>query len=158
MKAKSANTRVLAALVANAAIRRVAGNILLVFAPFALWSAQVSAQDNNDLLLCSMNNALYCNGRELSCNYGPSTDWNVPVFFEVDFKAKVMKTTQASHDKRRTPLQSLQRIKGVVYAQGVDKGKGFTLVVDEGSGSATGSIVTNGESLNLYGACMFLPK
>jgi len=158
VKTKHISESILTVLAAIFAKRSLTIKVLLACFPFAAWSAPSGGQNKKDLLLCSMNNAFYCDGRELTCNFGPSSDWNVPVFFEVDLAAKVMRTTKTSIDQRRTPLQAVLRNEGVIYAQGVDKGKGFTLVVAEDSGNATGSIVTDGGSLNLYGACMFMPK
>jgi hypothetical protein len=78
---------------------------------------------------------------------------NVPQFIEVDLKSKRLATTKASGENRVTPIEMLRRENGTVVMQGFEKGRAFSIVIIEQTGSMSAAIASEGKAVGVFGAC-----
>lgn len=78
---------------------------------------------------------------------------NIPDFIEVDLTAKVLKTTPASGENRKTPILHLEREAGIIYIQGVERERAFSIVITEKSGSLTAAVAREDDVVTVFGAC-----
>lgn len=109
----------------------------------------VSAADE---LLCSVSRVMMC--IETGECYAPEPwEADVPPFVVVDTQQMTISTTRASAERRSTPIASSRREDGLIYLQGLEGGRAFSFVIDEASGLLTVSVVRDGLSVNVFGAC-----
>jgi hypothetical protein len=108
-------------------------------------------------LLCSSSWASVCTADEV-CESGPPWGWNIPQFVEVDLEGKMLSTTEASGENRTTPIEVLRREDGLIFIQGIENGRAFSIVVSEETGRASGAIAADDLSISFFGACTPLPS
>lgn len=105
-----------------------------------------------DRLVCASGQAQICleNGECYS-----STPWelSVPDFVVVDTKKGVISTTKASGEDRTTQFAKSERVDGVIYLQGTEGGRAFSLVIHEATGKLTVAIARDGLTVTVFGAC-----
>jgi hypothetical protein len=103
-------------------------------------------------VLCTAVQATVCY-MDGDCEIGAPWHWNIPQFIEIDFKQKVLRTTQASEEHRQTPFKNFERAEGLIFLQGVERGRAFSLTIDENTGLASIAVAKNGETVSVFGAC-----
>jgi len=113
-----------------------------------------AADDLSDAsaLLCSSSWAMVCTSDEV-CESGPPWAWNIPQFVEVDLEEKMLSTTEASGEDRTTPAEVLRREEGLIFIQGMEMGRAFSIVVAEDSGSMSAVIAGEDFTVSVFGAC-----
>jgi len=107
-------------------------------------------------VLCSSSWAMVCTSDEV-CESGPPWAWNIPQFVEVDLATKMLSTTEASGEDRTTPAEVLRREEGLIFIQGMEMGRTFSIVVAEDSGSMSAAISGEDFTVSVFGACTPLP-
>ena len=107
-------------------------------------------------LLCSSSWATVCTVDEV-CESGPPWGWNIPQFVEVDLEGKTLSTTEASGENRTTPADVLRREDGVIFIQGMELGRAFSVVVSEDTGRLSAVIAGQDLTISIFGACT-LPR
>ena len=129
---------------------------------FCLWTTfallaggpPVAADDLSgaDALLCTAVEVTRClpGGDCLSL---PPWELNVPQFIEIDLEALTLATTRASGQNRSTPIRTLERENGSIFLQGIEGGRAFSFVIDEGSGLASIAIARDSMAVTVFGAC-----
>ena len=122
--------------------------ILLLFPGF------VGADDltGADRWLCSAIEATVCDV-DGDCNIGAPWLWNIPQFIEVDLTKKKIATTKASSENRETPIRTIERSGGLVFIQGIENGRAFSLVVEEKTGTLSAAVARTGMTVSVFGAC-----
>jgi hypothetical protein len=103
-------------------------------------------------LLCSTSTAVVC-VVEGECEKGPAWTWNIPEFVEIDLEAKTLRTTEASGERRMTPAEIVRRDEGLIFLQGMENGRAFSLVISEAIGSLSTAIVREDLSITVFGNC-----
>jgi len=103
-------------------------------------------------ILCSLTQVRICDEFG-ECETGPTWNWNMPSFIQVDLKAKMLSTTPSSADVRRTPITHQVRDRGQIVVQGVENGRAFSLVIAEVDGLATAALALDGFTISAFGAC-----
>lgn len=122
---------------------------LAIAVPVGAWGDDVSAADK---LLCSVSRVMLC--IETGECYAPEPwEADVPQFVVVDTERMTISTTQASAERRSTSIESYRRENGQIYLQGLEAGRAFSFVIDEASGLVTVSVLRDGLSVNVFGAC-----
>ena len=131
----------------------VAGVIALMFA-----AAPAAADDitGADRFLCAVGEVPVCE-LDGECTSGPPWEFNVPDFIEVDLEAQLLKTTEASQEKRQTPILEITREDGLIALQGFEKGRAFSFNIDVASGTMTAVAARNGLFVGAFGVCTPLP-
>jgi len=105
-----------------------------------------------DRMLCVPGSVSHC-VVDLDCKSELPEDENIPTFIEVDLKRKTLATTEASGEGRLTSIKNVTHEAGNIYLQGVENGRGFSMVISENTGDMTLVIAANGETASMFGAC-----
>lgn len=108
--------------------------------------------DGVDEMICSAGQAQIC--LETGDCYA-ATPWelSVPDFVVIDTKKKTISTTKASGLNRSTEFSKVEKSDGLIYLQGIDRGRAFSFVIDEATGRMTVAISRDGLSVTVFGAC-----
>ena len=110
-----------------------------------------------EAILCTAVQATVCY-LDGDCEIGAPWNWNIPQFIEIDFREKVLRTTRASGENRQTPFKNLEREAGLIFLQGVERGRAFSFTIDEESGFASIAVARSGMIVSVFGACTPLPS
>jgi hypothetical protein len=109
-----------------------------------------------DKLLCSAGSASTCCDDGL-CATGTAAELGVPQFLEIDLAGKRISTTKASGLNRVSVVAAVTRADGRIIVQGVDGGRGYSLVIKEKSGELAAAVAGGECSVMAYGSCTLLP-
>ncbi|HEY1251463.1 MAG TPA: hypothetical protein VGH97_09755 [Thermoanaerobaculia bacterium] len=135
--------------------------ILMLGLPFALAAlallvapAKLSADDltGAQSLLCTAVSATLCTD-DGECQTESPWELNVPQFLEFDLKGKMMSTTKASGENRSTPMKTLEKDNGLIFIQGIELGRAFSLVIAEKTGDLSVAVARDGKAVSVFGAC-----
>jgi hypothetical protein len=131
---------------------------LLAVSAAVLASAAGFADDlkGAERILCTPVQATVCYV-DGECEIGPPWNWGVPQFIEVDFKAKKLSTTKASHERRETSFKNHERSDGLIFLQGVERGRAFSFVIEEETGMLSAAIARDQITVSVFGACTPAP-
>lgn len=103
-------------------------------------------------MVCAAGRAQICleNGECYS-----TTPWelSMPEFVVIDTKKGVIATTRASGEDRSTQFSKSERVDGVIYLQGTEDGRAFSLVIHEATGKLTVAVARDGLTVTVFGAC-----
>jgi len=105
-----------------------------------------------DAFLCAVLEVSRCTPGD-GCADVTLAELNIPDFVEIDLTAKVVRTTAASGENRATPIVGVVREEGSIFLQGVEKGRAWSFVLDEESGSLTAAVARDGLSVTAFAAC-----
>jgi hypothetical protein len=107
-------------------------------------------------MLCAVTSVTACvEGAE--CFKAEPSELNIPQFLEIDLKARLLKTTPASGQNRKTDIKSLQRENGVIVLQGYEMGRAFSFLIEETLGTASIAVARDGITVAAFGACTPIP-
>jgi len=126
---------------------------LLILVAALPWAA-VLADDLSGAsrILCSAAQATICT-QDGECVSGPSWNWNIPQFIEVDLGEKHLSTTKASGENRSTPIKNVERADGLIFLQGVESGRAFSFVIDEVTGMLSAAVAREALTVSAFGSC-----
>jgi len=111
----------------------------------------------SEAILCTSIQATVCYMDE-DCEIGTPWNWNIPQFIEIDFAEKVLRTTKASGENRQTPFKNIEREDGLIFLQGVERGRAFSFAIEEDTGLVSIAVARNGVTVSVFGACTPLPS
>ena len=105
-----------------------------------------------DEMICSAGQAQICleNGE---CYAATPWELSVPDFVVINTKKKTVSTTKASGLNRSTEFSKVEKSDGLIYLQGIDRGRAFSFVIDEATGRMTVAVSRDGLSVTVFGAC-----
>ncbi len=130
----------------------------VLFAAFAAAALVAVPPANADDLrgaerfLCSAVEATVCVSEGV-CESAPPWTWNIPQFLVIDLAAKTISTTAGSGENRSTPILSSGREEGVVYVQGFERQRAFSIVISEATGWATAAVAREEVAVSVFAAC-----
>ena len=107
-------------------------------------------------LLCTAVQATGC-WVDGDCQSDLPWNLNVPQFIEVDLVAKRLSTTQASTERRATPIEHLRRADGTIVLQGYEGGRAFSFFIVEKTGMASIAVAAEDRAVVVFGACTPMP-
>jgi hypothetical protein len=115
-------------------------------------SASADNVADSDRLLCSSSQAALC--FETGQCF-PIMPWeaDVPQFIVIDKKKKRIATPKGSEEQRTTPITSLGEADGIVFLQGFEAGRAFSIVINEQLGTLTASVARDGIAVSVFGNC-----
>lgn len=100
-------------------------------------------------LVCDLSVASLCDG-VASCKGVGFAEIDLPPVYNVDFDAKRL----ASEDGQRTsPIAAQQLLDPVLVLQGLQNGRGWTMVIDRATGHLSATIADMEGALVIAGAC-----
>jgi hypothetical protein len=126
--------------------------VMALALPILSVPAQADDLSGATKLLCSSSWATVCTADEI-CESGPPWGWNIPQFVEVDLEGKTLSTTEASGENRTTPVEVIRREDGVIFIQGIELGRAFSVVVSEDTGRQSAVIAGQDLTISIFGAC-----
>jgi len=116
-------------------------------------SATASDFDGSRNLLCAPTDAIQCEGAG-ECSRKEVELLNMAKFLYVDFKAKTLKgTIEGATSEETSSIQTVQKLDGGTLIQGAESGRGWSLVVDKGTGDMTLAIAGDDIAFVLFGVC-----
>jgi hypothetical protein len=115
----------------------------------ALGAAQAPAADFDGTrpFICSVIDANDC-ALGIACVHELAEDVNLPQFIKVDFDGKTIGARG-----RTTPIQSSMRANGMLFIQGVQGKRAYSITVTEDTGSFVGTVAGDGEAFAVFGSC-----
>jgi hypothetical protein len=127
---------------------------LALMASCTLLSTVAIADDVSETnrLLCSQSQVMLCL-HSADCAFVPPAEVATPQFVIIDTRKKIVSTTKASGDGRSSDIGNLTRDGGLIMAQGRQGERAFSFVIDEATGTFTGSVASDGYTINAFGAC-----
>ncbi len=136
--------------------RRVA--ILLVALTLVLASSLVVADDltGHEQFLCSIGDVTMCSV-DWECETDSPSRFNIPDFIVFDLEAGLLKTTEASHENRQTPILHVSREDGLIVIQGLEMGRAFSFNIEEATGVLAVAATRPGGFSGGFGVCTPLP-
>ena len=108
-------------------------------------------------LLCTSVQATVCDA-DGECEIGPPWNWDIPQFIEIDLDDNVLRSTKASGENRETAIKNMQQTDGILFLQGIQRGRAFSFVIDEPSGMMSVAIATDLRTISVFGACTTLKR
>ena len=105
-----------------------------------------------DRLLCATGPITIC-VEDADCYPAHASELGLPDFLIIDLKNKKLQTTKASEQNRTTPFSAVMRVGGAIYLQGIEGGRAFSFVIDEGTGRLTVAVSRDGVAVSVFGAC-----
>lgn len=127
---------------------------LIYVAGIALLSSTALADNvtGTSRLLCSQGQVMVCL-HSADCAVVAPALVATPQFVVIDTRKKTVSTTKASGDGRSSRISNLTREGGLIMAQGKHGERAFSLVIDEATGTFTGSVASDGYTINSFGSC-----
>ena len=110
--------------------------------------------DGSRPILCATIKAIEC-GAEGECFQGTAENVNIPQFFRIDFKKKMISATKETGDKRTSQINTQERINGKVILQGMGEGLAWSLAISEETGKVV--ITASGEQVGFIVFCACTP-
>jgi len=123
--------------------------MILAFGGQAVSADDITGQDR---FLCSIGDVTMCN-MDWECETDSPSRFNIPDFIIFDLEAGLLKTTEASHENRQTPILSISREDGLIVLQGLEMGRAFSFNIDEASGVLTAAAAKAGQFSGAFGVC-----
>jgi L-lactate utilization protein LutB len=105
-----------------------------------------------DEFVCSVSHASLC-AETGECFDVQPWEIDMPQFVVIDTKRKIIATTRASEQLRSTAITNLKRDSAVIYLQGTQAGRAFSMIIDEATGLLTAAVARDGFSISVFGAC-----
>jgi hypothetical protein len=121
--------------------------VLGVLAPSSAVSA---ALDGSAPFLCAIVQALECSP-DGTCERRGAEDINLPQFIKIDPKTRVIAAPEPGG--RTAPVQDLASVDGKLVMHGGQQGRGWSAVIVSDTGKMSVSIVDEGATFVVFGAC-----
>ena len=127
---------------------------LILMTAICLVSTTAFSDDVTDTsrLLCSQGQVMVCL-HSADCAIVAPNLVATPQFVIIDTRRKTVSTTKASGHHRSSEIGNLTREGGLIMAQGKHDERAFSLVIDEATGTFTGTVASDGYTINSFGSC-----
>lgn len=105
-------------------------------------------------LLCAFTLSVDCDSGS-GCSNTTLESLDLPPFFMVDFKGKVITDVEALGGRtarKKTPIQTIQRMDSMIVLQGIEL-RGWSMVISEITGKMTLTASDDDEAFVLFGNC-----
>ena len=113
--------------------------------------AGAAGLDGESRMICAATQAVVCQSAG-DCVTGAPEAVNLPVFWHVDPKAKVVKSRTAERGERTSDVTTVETEGGHLVLQGSDEGFGWSLTVNSASGAM---LMSGGQDVGylVFGEC-----
>jgi hypothetical protein len=126
------------------------GSLPLVLGVLAPAAAVAAALDGSAPFLCAVVQALECSPEGACERRGPG-DINLPQFIKIDPKTKII--AAAEPGGRTAPVDDMTSVDGKLVMHGGQQGRGWSAVIVGDTGKMSVSIVDEGATFVVFGAC-----
>jgi len=109
--------------------------------------------DGSRNLLCAPTDAIQCEGAG-ECERAEVEDLNIPKFLTIDFKGKKLTgTVEGGASEEATKIQNIEKLESQTVLQGIQNGRGWSIVIDAASGDMSVAVAGDDISFVLFGVC-----
>ncbi len=109
--------------------------------------------DGSRTLLCAPTDAVQCEGAG-ECERAEVEDLNIPKFLSIDFKNKEMTgRLEGATSDEATKIQNVEKLDNQTVLQGIQNGRGWSIVIDAVSGDMSAAVAGDDISFVLFGVC-----
>ena len=131
--------------------------MLLIFAvPFTVFA---DSFDGSKTLLCAPQSAVEC-GPDGSCQQVSPASVNLPDFFQIDFKAKIITRVAGSEKHKGSKIDNMEVLDSKLILQGADDGIegvrdgiAWSMTIAQDTGKLVASAAGEQEAFVIFGAC-----
>ncbi len=116
-----------------------------------LWAPVAFSQETP--LLCALNQAMEC-GPGTGCVQRTVADVNLPDFIHIDLQNKTIKAFGSPDNDQSTAIKTIEKLDGKVILLGAEKGRGWTIDMDEKTGKFTAAVAEDRAGFVLFGSCI----
>ncbi len=116
-----------------------------------LWASVACSQETP--LLCALNQALEC-GPEAGCTQRTMANVNLPDFIHIDLQKNKIQAFGAPESSQGTTIKSIENLAGKVILLGAEKGRGWTIDLDEKTGKFTAAVAEDQAGFIIFGTCL----
>ena len=106
-----------------------------------------------DKMICSTGGQVQICLEDGDCYSTVPWELDIPEFVVIDTKKNTISTTKASGENRSTTFGRVEKTAGLIYLQGIDRGRAFSFVIHEQTGRMTVAVSRDGISVTVFGAC-----
>ena len=126
---------------------------LIALAALMLPAASIAADfDGSRPLLIAVIDVIEClPGAD--CEKVSPREARIPRFFEIDFEKKEISEIGDFEEERRTEIQSMTKLEGMLILQGAQNGRGWSVNISEANGDAVITLSDPLAGFVLFGAC-----
>ena len=130
--------------------------LLILAVPFTVFAGSFDGSKN---LLCAPQSAVEC-GPDGSCQQVSPTSVNLPDFFQIDFKAKMITRVTGSEKHKGSKIDNMEVLDSKLILQGADDGVenvrdglAWSMTIAQDTGKLVASAAGDGEAFVIFGAC-----
>ena len=131
--------------------------MLLIFAvPFTVFAGSF---DGSKTLLCAPQSAVEC-GPDGSCQQVSPASVNLPDFFQIDFKAKMISRITGKENQQGSKIDRMEVLDSKLILQGADDGLegvrdglAWSMTIAQDTGKLVASAAGESEAFVIFGAC-----
>ena len=105
-----------------------------------------------DRMVCAAADVQICIEYD-TCYSAAPMELDVPEFVVIDLDDNTISTTKSSSQNRSSTFTSVKKEGGLIFLQGVETERAFSLVIDAASGRMTVAVSLDGMSVSVFGAC-----
>jgi len=109
--------------------------------------------DGSKALLCAPGDIFECSAGS-DCMRSSTTVANLPNFISVNFRKQVLSGTNSDGVEETTKIQNVESKHGKTMLQGAERGRAWSMVIDEESGRMSSTVADNSAAFVIFGACM----
>jgi hypothetical protein len=132
----------------------------LLVATFAVGCAPEAPFSGSRPLLCTAAQIFECN-RVQACVSVAAAEVGAPEYFVVDFRGRVLVTTQVAAERLESPIDRMRTVGDLLILQGIEDGRedrpdgaGWSVAVNDDDGTMVASAVIDDAAVLLLGACV----
>ena len=130
--------------------------LLICAVPFTVFAGSF---DGSKALLCAPQSAVEC-GPDGSCQQVSPTSVNLPDFFQINFKEKMITRVTGSEKHKGSKIDNMEVIDSKLILQGADDGVegvrdglAWSMTIAQDSGKLVASAAGESEAFVIFGAC-----
>ena len=109
--------------------------------------------DGSKPLLCAVIETIECTP-DGECLRGEAESIDMPAFLKINFPKKTISGTRQDGTVRTTEIKTVEHMDGKLILQGVQNGRGWTMVISEATGKATITASDDQAGFVVFGACI----
>lgn len=109
--------------------------------------------DDTKPLLCATIDAIECDGRSSECLAGTTETVNLPQFVRIHLKEKKIEAIKQGGESLSSTIMTHKREDGKLILQGMENGRGWSLVIVEETGKMSAAIAGDQVGFVVFGNC-----
>ena len=131
---------------------KIVGIIIVTLLCLMPYSLAMAGFDGSAPLICAVIEVFECSV-EQDCFEGSVESMNIPQFVKIDFANNKITTTEETAETRESPINNFDKADGMLILQGIQNGRGWSMVIAEDTGKMTATASGSGGAFVIFGAC-----